>query len=239
MAYEFEDVKTSQEIFYYLLEHHALKKEKEPRLYKLYIENESVQNLVKSWENVANCLISNYGNVLYLYPEPQNHFLGYSSAQLAKEVWHSKATTKDYYLIQFVIWVLLAEFYSGKGSSSKTRDYLLVGELQNVIADQLAAGEERQKNNKDSVSDIAFSEMKARYDNLVSVEEGSRSKTTKEGLLRSILMSLQTQDLIVYIEQDEMIKTTQKLDQFVDWNLLNDANYQRVCDALGGSDEQN
>ena len=44
MAYEFDEVKISQEIFYYLLEHHELKEEEVPQLYKAYTESESVQN---------------------------------------------------------------------------------------------------------------------------------------------------------------------------------------------------
>ena len=37
MAYEAEEVLSSQEIFYYLLEHHELREEDEPLLYKAYI----------------------------------------------------------------------------------------------------------------------------------------------------------------------------------------------------------
>lgn len=36
-----------------------------------------------------------------------------------------------------------------------------------------------------------------------------------------------------YVEQDEMIKTTKKLDNFMDWNLLNQNNYGRVLRILG------
>ena len=36
MAYEAEEIRTSQEIFYYLLEHHELREEDEQLLYKAY-----------------------------------------------------------------------------------------------------------------------------------------------------------------------------------------------------------
>ena len=48
MAYEMEDIRTGQEIFYYLLEHHELSEEAQERLFRSYAENERVQNLVKS-----------------------------------------------------------------------------------------------------------------------------------------------------------------------------------------------
>ena len=50
-------------------------------------------------------------------------------------------------------------------------------------------------------------------------------------------MFLQKQGLIEYVEQDEMIKTTRKLDSFMDWNLLNQNNYQRILKVLGESHE--
>ena len=48
MAYELDEIRVSQEIFYYLLEHHELREEEEMQLYKAYTEQEGIQNLVKS-----------------------------------------------------------------------------------------------------------------------------------------------------------------------------------------------
>ena len=82
-------------------------------------------------------------------------------------------------------------------------------------------------------SGIAFSNMLEAYEALRSDDKGSKAKTTKEGFLHSILIFLQKQGLIEYVEADEMIKTTKKLDNFMDWNLLNQNNYQRVLRVLG------
>jgi hypothetical protein len=237
MAYEFDEVKESQEIFYYLLEHHELREEDAPQLYKSYMENESVQNLVKSQGSIADSAVERYGDVIYIIPGPQNRFLGFSKAQLKKELCRSTATDKDYYLVQFSILVLLLEFYDGQGSSSKTREYIRVGDLQNSISAHLKEGAEKYDENEQELYGVAFTEMLQAYEALRSDERGSRQKTTKEGFLHHILRFLQAQGLIEYIEQDEMIKTTKKLDHFMDWNLLNKANYQRVLDVLGAQNE--
>ncbi len=84
---------------------------------------------------------------------------------------------------------------------------------------------------------IAFSNMSEAYEALKSDEKGSRAKTTKEGFLYHILNFLQKQGLIEYVEEDEMIKTTKKLDNFMDWNLLNQNNFQRVRRVLEGKNE--
>lgn len=80
---------------------------------------------------------------------------------------------------------------------------------------------------------ISFKILYETYEALKSDDRGSRMKTTKEGFIYNILMFLQKQGLIEYVVQDEMIKTTRKLDNFMDWNLLNQNNYQRVLRVLG------
>lgn len=233
MAYEIDTIRISQEIFYYLLEYHELREEDEELLYRAYTEDEEIQNLVKSQGEVADSTIERYGNVIYLIPKEENHFLGFSKAQLKTVLCRSNGTDKDYYLSQFVILTLLVEFYDGQGSSSKAREYIRVGELQNCISSRLKEGSENTEEEEEEKNGIAFSNMLEAYEALRSDEKGSRARTTKEGFLHYILLFLQKQGLIEYVEQDEMIKTTKKLDNFMDWNLLNQNNYRRVLKVLG------
>ena len=233
MAYELDTIKTSQEIFYYLLAHHELKEEEEANLYRAYTEQEDVQNLVKSQGEIADTNIERYGNVIYLIPREENDFLGFSKGQLKNILCRSGATDKDYYLSQFVILTLLVEFYDGQGSSSKTREYIRTGELQNCISARLKEGAENMDEEEEERQGIAFTDMLQAYEALKSDERGSRAKTTKEGFLHYILLFLERQGLVEYVEQDEMIKTTKKLDNFMDWNLLNQNNYGRVLRILG------
>ena len=237
MAYEFEAIRSSQEIFYYLLEHHELCEEEEPLLYKAYAEQEEVQNLVKSQGEIADCNVERYGNVIYLIPKEENNFLGFSKAQLKSVLCKSNATDKDYYLSQFVILTLLVEFYDVQGSSSKSREYIRVGELQNSISERLKEGAGNSLEEEEKAG-IAFSNMLEAYEALKSDEKGSRARTTKEGFLYYILTFLQKQGLVEYVEQDEMIKTTKKLDSFMDWNLLNQNNYKRVLRVLGVTEDE-
>lgn len=232
MAYGWEEIRTSQEIFYYLLEHHELREEDEPLMYQAYTQQEAVQNLVRSQGEAAASMVERYGDVIYLIPREENNFLGYSKAQLKTALCRSGATDRDFYLSQFVILTLLVEFYDGQGSSSKTRDYIRVGELQNTLSERLKEGAENSAEEQESQG-IAFSDMLEAYEALRSEEKGSRAKTTKEGFLHRILSFLQKQGLVDHVEQDEMIKTTKKLDDFMDWNLLNQNHYHRVMRVLG------
>jgi hypothetical protein len=233
MPYELEDIKTSQEIFYFLLEHHQLSREDASSYFDRLSASEELGSLVRSQAESAHCKFERYGSVYYLIPDEDNKFLGYSKAQLKKELCKSGATDKDYYLVQFVILTLLLEFYDGQGTSSKTRDYIRLGELQNSISDRLKEGRDRMEENEQNDQPLAFAHMLQSYEALRSDDRRRRQKTTKEGFLYTILHFLQEQDLIDYIEEDEMILTTPKLDHFMDWNLLNKNNYRRVMAAMG------
>ena len=232
MAYEFSDIRTCQEIFYHLLMKRELREEDEPYLYQAYTEQEQIQNLVKSQGDAAESFVERYGGVIYLIPKEDNNFLGFSKNQLKQALCKSTATDKDYYLSQFVILTLLVEFYDGQGSSSKAREYMKVGELQNCISERLKEGCERAKDEEEREG-LAFSNMLEAYEALRSDDRGSKAKTTKEGFLYHILNFLEKQGLIDFVEEDEMIKTTKKLDSFMDWNLLNQNQFQRVLKVLG------
>ena len=144
----------------------------------------------------------------------------------------SSGTDKDYYLSQFVILTLLVEFYDGQGQSAKGRDFMRVGELQNIIAERLKEGATYYDEEQQQQLGIAYSNMLEAFEALRSDDRGSKQKTTKEGFLHGIFKFLQEQQLIEYIEADEMITTTKKLDQLMDFNLLNQNNYTRVLHVL-------
>ena len=82
MSYELEEIRQSQQIFYYLLRYHALPEEAEAALFQSYTEIEAVRMLVKSQAEEAQCTVERYGNVIYLIPDLDNDFLGYSKKQL-------------------------------------------------------------------------------------------------------------------------------------------------------------
>lgn len=229
MSYSIDEIKMSNKIFYYLLKHGELK-EGESELYKSYSENENITQLVKEQGEASESFVKKYGGVVYLIPKEENDFLGYSKAELKKTLCKSSANDKDYYLSQFVILTLLVTFYNSQGISSKSRDYIKIGEFLNIISDRLNDGVSRSNEENGG---IAFENIIERFESLKSSDKKTISKTTKEGFVNTILKFLDDQGLIYYIQSDDMIKTTKKLDSFMDWNLLNKNNYDRVLRALG------
>lgn len=239
MSYEIEEIKLSQKIFYHLIDKRQLSKESEKELYEAYNEQETVRNLVMSQAEEADCQIERFSNVIYLVPKEKNEVFGFSKAELKNALCKSGATDQDYYLSQFVIMTLLVEFYDANSQSAKSRSYMRGGELLNCVGDRLKEGARRAKEQVEEGKEIlskhglAFDVLLQTYDALKSEEKGSRARTTKEGFLYHILNFLQKQGLIIYVEADDVIQTTEKLDHFMDWNLLNKNNYERVLRILG------
>lgn len=235
--YNIEDIAMGNRIFYYLLKNGELKEEVERDLYRAYSEKEEVMCLVKRQGEDFNCSIEKYSGVIYLIPKEDNEFLGYSKGELKKELCKSGGTDKDYYLSQFVILTILVTFYNSQGKSSKSRDFLKGGELSNLVNEKLKdAVEKEEVENLEETSGIAFTNLYESWQALKSSDKSTTAKTTKEGFIYTILTFLENQGLIMYIKDDDMIKTTSKLDNFMDWNILNKNNYERVAKALGGVD---
>lgn len=239
MAYDIEVITSSQKIFYYLLCHGAMTDSDTGvhELYRAYVENAQVMSLVKNQAEVSDCRVERYGNTIYLMPDIDNKYLGFTKADLKKAVCKPGATDRDYYLAQFVILTLFAEFYDGQGSSSKSRTFLKLGELQNTVSEKLKEGlgyeTEREEAGEAVETILDYKSMSEAYEALKSIEAGSRSKYTKEGFVTIICNFLEKQGLILFVAEDEMITTTAKLDNLMEYKILNKAGYSKIMDALG------
>lgn len=231
--YSAEQISKASRIFYYLMQHGELTYDVERELYKTYSEDEEIMNLVKLQGRECGCTIQKYSGVIYLIPDEDNDFLGYSKADLKRELCRSNANDKDYYLSQFVIVTLLYEVYGSLGKSSKSRTFIKLGEFLNIITDRLKkAAQNENIEDVEKMSGIAFTNISEMWDALKSTDKTSTSKTTKEGFTIAIMNFLEAQGLINFIKDDDMIIPTPKLDNFMDWNILNKNNYERILDAF-------
>lgn len=237
--YNIDDIKLANDIFYYLVSNKEINEEDSPEYFREYCENDEIMNLVKSQGDSFNVKVEKYGTTIYLIPKEDNNFLGFSKNELKKELCKSNANDKDYYLSQFVILTLLVEFYSSQGRDSKSRDSLRGGEFLNIISDRLKEAVEREDLEKiQADSGIAYENIYEKWEGLRSSDQKNRQKTTKEGFINNILKFLENQGLINYIEHDDIILTTSKLDNFMNFNILNKNNYERVLTALGGNEDE-
>ena len=75
MAYTMEDIRKSQEIFYYLLEKHELREEDEQALYKAYTEEEEALTLSDKVLIINDGEIAQYGTPKEIIRQPADDFV--------------------------------------------------------------------------------------------------------------------------------------------------------------------
>lgn len=231
--YSLEQISQAMKIYYILLEKGEFSIEDNKELYKSYAENEEISHIVTIMGEQSQCLIERYNGILYLIPDEDNDFLGFSKADLKKELCRSNANDKDYYLSQFVILTLISTFYNSSGKTSKSRSFIRFGDFMNLIGERLKTAEAYEDmENLEKGSGVALSNILERWNALKGSDTKTTSKTFKEGFLLGIIKFLQSQNLFDYIEADDMIKPTRKMDNFMDWNILNRTNYENIVDAF-------
>ena len=223
-----------------MLEHKQLNDRDDGRLYKGFVENELVRGLTKSQAEIAKVIIAQYNRTIYIIPQEDNNFLGYTKQELLTAgliVANKNGGFYDKFRNRLII-VFLMEFYDGQGQSSKIREYIKIGELQNKIEEYLQSGARQYDEEQQNANGLMFSRMLEAYSALRSSEKLNRQKTTKEGFLYNIFKFLEEQGLVQYIEREETVWPTEKLDVFMDFNILNQENFRRVLSVMSGIEEQ-
>ena len=84
---------------------------------------------------------------------------------------------------------------------------------------------------------LDYKSMSEAYEALKSVEAGRPVKVYEGRICEHYLQFLDRQGLIIFIPEDEMIKTTAKLDNIMEYKILNKENYARIMETLGETHE--
>lgn len=216
-----------QEIFYKLLQSRSLKTSS-PEIREL-LASENGQSELDALAAAFDCRIGYFNNTVYLIPNPENQFLGYSKSELKKRLLKGNQPVVYYYLYMFIILTLLNEFYGTSYGQGKSRSYMLVGNLMNRVQENLRLGSERQKGS----SQVPYERMLIVYDSLKS-ELGHKEKNSKAQLFDVVLRFLEEQGLILRVDENDSIRTTERLDDLAEFILRSSDGYASMMEILGG-----
>jgi hypothetical protein len=169
------------------------------------------------------CEVLMYNGTLYLIPNADNTYLGYSRAQLKNTLLKGTENLGHYYLYMFIILLILVEFYGTEYGRGHSRDFIQIGIFMNKVRDALKNGTEMQEND----SQIPFERMLAIYEQM---EEGigTAKRASQYGCIRLVCKFLESQGLINWMENEDQIRTTRKLDDLSDALLRSDEGYQAM-----------
>lgn len=199
-----------EEIFYTLLQDWKL-----PASDLRYSKLMADPDLMARLENMAaafHCRLIIRPGILYMVPEQDNTFLGYSKAMLKAELLNSTQSDVHYYLMMFALLVLLDAFYSTDYGGGVLRDFLLLGDWMNRTEKALNQGVKHDLKS----GNIPYAQMQDTYNNLLSEMDHTRKRGTKVQLFRTLLKFLEKQNLAVYLEEQSQIYLTEKMHALMD-----------------------
>lgn len=236
MEYKTSAIHTSQEIISAILANSgALKRQLYPELFDTYVSDQKVQQLVNNQVEYLDSSLVFSRDVIYLIPNTENRFFGYSKNELQSKLCKGDSRSVDYYLAEFVILVLLLEFFSDKNYTKASRSYIKRVEFMESVKSHLLSGVKANEDRDPEDIEIDFEGMHNAYEALRN-EEGSSAKTTKEGFIDNILIFLENQGLVK--RDDDKIYRTEKLRVLVESHLINKERLDEVRTILEDIDNE-
>ncbi|TYQ15689.1 UNVERIFIED_CONTAM: hypothetical protein Cloal_2170 [Acetivibrio alkalicellulosi] len=212
-------------IYYFLLKEGELTFENNKELYLDYSDNE-VREVLDVLAKESDVLIEKYNQVVYIIPHEDNDVLGIKDMELQKIISYD-ARKIDFYLSQYIIIVIITVFYSGKGSYVKSRDFIRVSELEEIITTRLEyANSKKNIEIEQEEAALNITGMFEHWNALQIDEEGKRK--TKYGYIRSVCTFLAKHGLLIYDTAEEDIRPSAKFTNFMTYNFLDNSRLEII-----------
>lgn len=226
------DTSIAMDIFMYILENKSLTQDDNRELFDAY-NNEKIQLITKMLAEKADSEIKLINNTIYLIPNEENRFLGFSKTEVKNAMLGSNATEQEYYLANFIILVLLTSFYNSTSGLRKSRNYIKYSDFENLITSKLSqANDYLNKDELEDESGLAFNSIINKWSSLRGSESKAQGKTSKTGFVLTVLRFLTNQGLASYLSKEEIIITTTKLDDLMNSLILSKSNFQKAEETL-------
>lgn len=237
MDYSEKDAKTAFAIFFHLLKNHELPYKK--NLYDDFQDNENVRQLITDYAEIAEVQIVDFRKALYIIPNENNTFLGFSQSSLKQNICPPNATNEDFALAIFALAVLVEEFYSDNGQDQmRHRLYIPFAEFISLIEKRLEEQKTLAENQLKLTGETnlqLYITLWQKFSALQSSESvQDRKKNTKEGFLYKGLAFYESQNLIYRPNDKSDIYPTDRLDLIMNNIILNQHNHEHVKRILTG-----
>ncbi len=216
-------------IYYFLLKVGELTFENNKELYLYYADGE-IRTMLEVVARESDVTIEKYNQVIYLIPKEENDVIGIKEMDLQKVI-NYDAKKIDFYISQYIITIIITVFFSGKGSYVKSRDFIRVSELEEIITSKL-----NYVNSKKNVEDlqqeasINITGMFEHWNALLIDEQGKRK--TKYGYIRSVCGFLAKHDLLIFDLIEDDLRPTNRFTNLITYNFLDSSRLEIIKSIL-------
>jgi hypothetical protein len=234
---EQQNLEKAMQIYYFLLKEGELGLENNKELYIAYSDNE-VRAIVEILARESDVTIEKYAQVIYILPGEDNDVLGIKASEMQRIV-GSDTRKVDLYLSQYIVTLIISEFFKGKGNIIKSRDFMRISEVVEDITERLkfAASKAYIEKEEEEASFNVVS-IYEQWSALPTDDPASKMRKTKFGYVRSVASFLEKQGLLQYDVLEEDIRPANKLTHLMSYNFLNKDRKDRI-DRLFSEEENN
>ncbi|HUS89301.1 MAG TPA: DUF6063 family protein [Desulfosporosinus sp.] len=217
-SYKAETVETALKIFLELARLGQLHQEDYPEMVQAYKTDQEVQGLFTNIiEPQADVKVLESLYVLYLSPNVDNRFFGYTNEELRDKM--KLSTNRELYLAYFVILSLLAMFYGEDSLSEVSRSYVTASDLEQFVSTRLQdleANTELPDLEKELeinlLSSVELWQDMPEYD--PDLKALRRSTKNRISFILKVAKFLEDEGL-AHVEQDRELYATEKTEQMV------------------------
>jgi len=219
MAYSLDEIKKATDIYVYLLEKGELKSELNKELFNVYSE-QNIKEILDGMAQQSDIYIRQIVDSIYLIPNVDNEFLGYKRSELKTAILgrQSEFRLEDYYLAIYVIILILAEFYGGKGATQKIRDSIELNLIENIVSQRLEPLTKKDVTELERETKLAISVIANLWFSAGNDDDYAKIRTRK-WYIKKVCEFLKKERLVNILD-DINVVPTKKLDRLVMNHLL-------------------
>lgn len=205
---------------------------KDTELYNSYLDIETYEILIKIAET-SNVIIKKIDQTIYVLPNIDNELFGFSDREI-KESLYSGSTKEDLYLFQYIIIIILGKFYSSTGDNPKLLTHISINDLINHVTSSLSiVNKEENVDELETSYNINIKKLFTKWDGLLTLDDIMRaSLKTKRGVLQRTIRFMESENLVNYYENEDIIKTTKRCDDIMRSFFLNYDRKEKIYEYL-------
>ena len=219
------NVEKAMKIYYFLLKEGELTFENNRELYLDYSDSE-VRNILEIMAKQSGVSIEKFNQTVYLIPDEDNIVLGIKDMDLQRIISYD-ARKIDFYVSQYIISVIITVFFSGQGGFVKSRDFIRISELEEIVTSRLTyANSKKNIKAEQEAAGLNITEMFEHW-NALQIEEAGKRRT-KYGYIRSVCGFLEKHDLLVYDTAEEDIRPSARFTNLMTYGFLDSSRLETI-----------
>ncbi|SNX53654.1 DUF6063 family protein [Thermoanaerobacterium sp. RBIITD] len=232
---DIENVRNAVKIFFKLIEKGEINKI-DDREYMDMIDQSEVSDVLNVMEEETGTIILRGSDRIYISAKTDNKVFGYNNEELRNLL--KVSDNSELYLCYFIMLCIMCLFYAGEGYDMKCREFIEIEEIHRYADDKIKSLEDFNKTEEvEATLQINFGTVVQKWNSMIVYDERKvnvqSTKNSRMAFIKKVCAFLRDQGLAI-IEEDKVLRTTEKMDRMVTSYYTADDRKQEIMDFING-----